>query len=106
MKAARERKPCSHCKKLRVIPYRGLCYACYFDPAIRPLYPKSKPIPYTHRPRPSVRPCRNHQDELGALGFQRHRDTTAILRQMTKAERWRVFVKILREIKRRREIGA
>lgn len=39
----RGQKPCRHCGETRACRPRGLCWACYYNPFVRPLYePVSK----------------------------------------------------------------
>ena len=41
---ASRRAPCRHCGASRVLHRRGLCYACYFTPAIRKKYGPVSPM--------------------------------------------------------------
>lgn len=52
---------CRHCQKRNVNRPRGLCWSCYHDPAILPLYPpSSKYAPLSWLPEPT-------EEELDAI---------------------------------------
>ena len=58
----RDRPRCRHCHSAPVSRSRGLCWACFYDPAIRQLYPRffvptSVPDGFGDRPLPD-RPTR------------------------------------------------
>ena len=40
-------RPCQHCGRMAQFP-RGLCWKCYYDPAIRPRYASSRPTGRGH----------------------------------------------------------
>lgn len=49
---------CRHCKRRKATRARGLCFACYFAPAIRVLYPPGSANPATAKYVPTYRGVR------------------------------------------------